>query len=88
MGLPVRYIWQLFDNLSISSVFATVLKKVINLVMDATFFGRHDGIMVFRANHQNLYWRFIHSETVEEVAMGVDWLEGQNPLWPQEISPP
>lgn len=77
MGLSVRYIWQLFDELSISPVFAQAPKVALNLVIDATFFGRYDGIMVFRANRQNLYWRFINTETVEEVAIGLDWLEAQ-----------
>ncbi len=47
MGLSVRYIWKLFDDLSISPVFAQAPKVALNLVIDATFFGRYDGIMVF-----------------------------------------
>jgi len=77
MNIPVRTLWRLFDNLPITPIFACATTAPINLIIDATFFGRYDGIMVFRANRQNLYWRFIDSETVEDVATGLDWLEAQ-----------
>ncbi|MCP4473345.1 MAG: IS1 family transposase, partial [Gammaproteobacteria bacterium] len=77
MNIPVRTLWRLFDNLHITPLFAYATTAPINLIIDATFFGRYDGIMVFRANRQNLYWRFIDAETVEEVATGLDWLEAQ-----------
>ena len=44
-------------------------------MVDATFFSRSDGVLVFRANGKNIYWHFIHSETVAEVATGLDVLD-------------
>jgi hypothetical protein len=49
----------------------------LNLVFDATFFSRTDGVLVFRANHKNLHWRFIESETLRDIAAGLDALEKQ-----------
>jgi hypothetical protein len=37
-------------------------KKLVNIVMDTTFFGRDFGVMVFRAEHKNLAWRYVNSE--------------------------
>jgi hypothetical protein len=42
-----------------------VEKQPINLLMDATFFKRTDGLLVCRANGRNLYWKEIRSEKVE-----------------------
>jgi len=47
----------------------------INLVVDATFFSRNDGVLIFRANSKNLHWRFIASETIANVAAGLDVLD-------------
>lgn len=37
-------------------------KNPINVVFDTTFFGRNFGVMVFRANSRNLYWKYVESE--------------------------
>lgn len=50
-------------------------KKPINLLMDATFFSRSDGVLVCRANRRNLYWLPIASEKVEYYARCLDALE-------------
>lgn len=47
----------------------------VNLIMDATFFTRSDGIMVARANSRNLYWFPIPSEKVEHYGQCLDTLE-------------
>jgi len=47
----------------------------VNLIVDATFFGRTDGVLVFRVNKKNIYWRFIQSETIKEVSQGLDALD-------------
>lgn len=49
-------------------------KDPINLLMDATFFGRTYGILVCRANGRNLYWKEIGSEKVEYYSTCVDVL--------------
>lgn len=52
-----------------------VEKNPINLLMDATFFRRMDGILVCRANRRNLYWKEIASEKVEHYGTCLDVLE-------------
>ncbi len=47
----------------------------INLIVDATFFSRSDGVLVFRANGKNLYWQFIESESIKEMTQGLDVLD-------------
>jgi hypothetical protein len=64
-----------FDKLLIAPEFPLSPTEAVNLVVDATFFSRSDGVLVFRANGKNIYWRFIYSETVAEVAAGLDVLD-------------
>ena len=49
-------------------------KDPINLLMDATFFGRTYGILVCRANGRNLYWKEIGSEKIEYYGACIDVL--------------
>lgn len=48
----------------------------LNIVFDATFFGRTYGILVFRANGKNIFWKEISSESCKEVAAGLTTLDG------------
>ena len=48
----------------------------INLIFDGTFFSRTDGIIVYRAHGKNLYWQFVCSESLREIAHGLDVLDG------------
>jgi len=50
-------------------------KTPINLLMDATFFSRTNGLLVCRANSRNLYWKEITSEKVEYYVACLDALE-------------
>jgi hypothetical protein len=50
-------------------------KQPINLLMDATFFRRSEGLLVCRANSRNLYWKEIVSEKIEYYADCLDVLE-------------
>ena len=47
----------------------------VNLIMDATFFSRTDGLLVCRANGRNLYWKEITSEKIEYYEQCLDSLE-------------
>lgn len=49
--------------------------KPINLVFDATFFGRTRGWIIFRAHQQTLYGQKIFTETIEEVEHALRRLE-------------
>ncbi|MDP4008220.1 MAG: hypothetical protein Q8P68_03445 [Candidatus Peregrinibacteria bacterium] len=43
-----------------------VSERPVNLVMDATFFKRGDGVMVLRANGKNLLWREVETEKADD----------------------
>lgn len=42
-----------------------VPKKPVNLIIDATFFSRRDGVLVARANSRNLVWKEVETEKIE-----------------------
>jgi len=56
-----------FDQFCVPKQNKMTPDESVNLVFDATFFSRSDGVLVFRANRKNLYWRFIKSETIKEI---------------------
>jgi hypothetical protein len=76
-GLSKRTLQRQFDTLPIEKHFPSINNKLINLVADATFFGRTDGVLVLRAERTNVYWRFIHSETVAEMSHAIDFLKSK-----------
>jgi len=49
--------------------------KPVHIFMDATFFGRKFGVLVFRAEGKNIYWKIIHTESIREVREGLDVLD-------------
>ena len=50
----------------------------INLVFDATFFGRTRGWIIFRAHGQTLYGQKIFTETLDEIELAIRRLEAKN----------
>jgi len=64
-----------FDDMVVEPVIAPAPIQPVNLVLDATFFSRSDGVLVFRANSTNLYWQFISSESVAEIDAALTILE-------------
>jgi hypothetical protein len=66
-----------FDKFIVKRSSTKLFIEPINLIFDATFFGRSQGVFVFRANKKNLHWRFIESETLKEVNLGLDELDKQ-----------
>ncbi|MEM8845215.1 MAG: hypothetical protein AAGB35_09250 [Pseudomonadota bacterium] len=74
IGYSRRYLWQKFDDVIVEPMYASPPLDPVNLIVDATFFGRADGVLVFRANREHLYWQFIQSETIDEMNRGVDQL--------------
>ena len=74
-GYSIRTIWQVFDELEIEPHFPETPEQPVNLIVDATFFGQNGGVLVFRADQKNLYWRIIEDETVHEMKQGLDALD-------------
>lgn len=56
-----------FDGIKAPSQSLEAPPKPINLILDATFFSRIDGLLVFRANKVNLFWCNITSETIAKI---------------------
>jgi len=56
-----------FDGIKAPSQSLEAPPKPINLILDATFFSRTDGLLVFRANKVNLFWCNITSETIAKI---------------------
>lgn len=51
------------------------IKKSQNIVLDATFFRRGYGVLVFRGASKNIYWDEITSESIEAVSRALDVLD-------------
>lgn len=49
--------------------------EAVNLILDATFFKRSDGVLVFRANKKNLFWDNITSETIAVIGQCLSILD-------------
>ena len=56
-----------FDNIPNNINQASAPSEAINLIFDATFFSRTDGVLTFRANKKNILWKFICSETIHTI---------------------
>jgi len=54
-----------FDNYCFITGEIHIPKNPVNLIIDATFFTRSDGVLVARANSKNLIWKEIETEKVE-----------------------
>lgn len=74
-GKDPKTLRKYFDVHGAASGEIIVEKQPVNLVMDATFFSRSDGMLVCRANGRNVYWMGIASEKVEHYARCLDVLE-------------
>ena len=64
-----------FDQVIVEPIIPVVPIHPINLLVDATFFSRSDGVLIFRANKKNVYWRFVSSESIAEIKTGLMVLE-------------
>jgi len=64
-----------FDQLNVNVPSECLVNHPINLIVDGTFFSRHDGVFVFRAEQKNLHWRFISTETLTELALGLNVID-------------
>lgn len=65
LGISIKTLQKAFD--AHEPVLGEIVppKHVVTFIMDATFFSRRDGILVFRANKKNILWKEIQTEKVE-----------------------
>ena len=75
LGKSPRTLQRHFEQFDFQPPEGCLFDEPVNLVLDATFFSRSDGVLVFRANGKNIYWRFIQSETMQEVTDILDILD-------------
>ena len=74
-GIGRKTIRKYFDaHASATGVIRAELFR-INLLVDATFFKRGQGLLIFRANGRNLYWKEIGSEKIDHYIEGIHSLE-------------
>lgn len=71
----IKSLQRKFDELPDVSPPDLLFSEPINLIVDATFFSRSDGVLVFRAERKNVHWQFIQSETLHEINQGLDELD-------------
>lgn len=74
-GKDPKTLRKYFDAHGAASGEIVTEKKPVNVIMDATFFSRSDGVLVCRANGRNIYWKEIASEKVEYYELSVATLE-------------
>jgi hypothetical protein len=67
-----------FDSIEEPIQFLKAPPEPVNLILDATFFSRTDGLLVFRANKTNLFWRSIVSETIAVIEDSLSILDKAN----------
>lgn len=67
-----------FDTYRIAIPALKITSEPINLIFDATYFSRSDGVLVFRANKENIFWQPIASETLKVIADSLEVLENRN----------
>jgi len=65
MGVCPRTLKNYFDDNCFVTGEIHVPQKPVNVIIDATFFTRSDGVLVVRANSKNLIWKEIETEKVE-----------------------
>ena len=64
----IRTIRRHFDNLDINKNDGEPYSYPVSLVFDGTFFGRGYGLMIYRANCKNIYWREIDNEKIAYIS--------------------
>ena len=74
-GKDVKTIRKYFDNHSPSTGEIIDINESVNLVFDGTFFKRTKGLLVFRANQRNIYWKYIKSETITNISIAFDTVD-------------
>jgi len=74
-GLTEKTLQKKFDKYQPVKGIIKEIDKPVHVFMDATFFGRTFGVLVFRAESKNIYWKFIKSESISEVESALDALD-------------
>lgn len=65
LGISTKTLKKHFDCYEPATGEIVIPKKPVNLIIDATFFTRSDGVLVARADSNNLAWKEIETEKIE-----------------------
>ena len=72
LGISIRKLRQEFDKIEVlEGVCADAPKESINLLIDATYFGREYGFIVFHDTNRVIYFHEIELETVKDLRDGL-----------------
>lgn len=74
-GISERRVQEKFDAYQPLSGTIRPVTHPVHVFIDATFFGREFGVLVFRSEGKNLYWRFIQSESLADLEMALEGLD-------------
>lgn len=75
-GCSVKTLQRAFKVFSAVTGQIKEILEPVNLVFDATFFTKTDGVWVFRAQQKNLYWKEITGERIEYLRACFESLDG------------
>lgn len=70
-----RTIRRHFDQFKLANDSFITTSSPVPLVFDGTFFGRGYGLMVYRANGKNIYWREIDNEKISYISEDLSHLQ-------------
>jgi hypothetical protein len=76
-GQSTRTLRRKFDSYQPDVSFPKTSPAPVALTLDATFFGRGCGLMIYRAEGRNIHWQEIESETLAVVEAGLKHLKEQ-----------
>ena len=65
LKISIKTLRKRLDDHSPATGEIIVPEKPVNLIIDATFFSRRDGVLVARANSRNLAWKEIETEKID-----------------------
>ncbi len=74
-GKPVKYLQAVINNYKPILGNITPVTIPLNIIFDGTFWGTDKGLLLFRANQKNIYWREIYSESIYAVDFALNGLE-------------
>jgi hypothetical protein len=75
-GCSVKTLQRHFERYQPALKIITASPSPVALTFDGTFFGRHYGLLVYRAEGKNIYWQEIESENLAIIEEGLRHLIG------------
>jgi len=74
-GINTKTLQKKFDEHEPLTGGINPILEPVHVFMDATFFGRTFGVLVFRAEGKNIYWKMIQTESIAEIREALETLD-------------